>query len=92
MNEHTDPESEAKDAAAGNASTASFEASVQRLSQIVEKLEAGELPLEQSLQLFEEGIRLARVAQERLDHAEERVEELLSVDAQGRPVLRAIGS
>lgn len=72
------------------ADTASFEASVERLSEIVEQLEAGELPLEQSLQLFEEGIRLARAAQERLDNAEQRVEELLSVDAQGRAALRTI--
>lgn len=68
----------------------SFEESVRRLAAIVEQLEAGDLPLERSLELFEEGVRLARAAQERLDRAERRVEELLGVDAQGRPVLRAL--
>lgn len=61
----------------------SFEASAQRLSAIVQELESGELPLEQSLRLFEEGVRVARAAQARLDEAEKRVEELLGVDAQG---------
>ncbi|HZF53458.1 MAG TPA: exodeoxyribonuclease VII small subunit [Polyangiaceae bacterium] len=74
------------DAAAGG----SFEESVRRLATIVEQLEAGDLPLERSLELFEEGVRLARAAQERLDRAERRVEELLGMDAQGRPVLRAL--
>lgn len=67
---------------------ASFEESARRLSQIVAELEGGDLPLERSLQLFEEGVRLARAAQERLDQAERRVEELLGVDAQGKPVVR----
>ena len=44
------------DAAAGG----SFEESVRRLATIVEQLEAGDLPLERSLELFEEGVRLAR--------------------------------
>jgi exodeoxyribonuclease VII small subunit len=68
--------------------TLSFEESARRLGAIVEELEGGDLPLERSLQLFEEGIRLARAAQARLDRAEKRVEELLGVDAQGRPVVR----
>ncbi len=66
----------------------SFEESTRRLSQIVTELEGGDLPLERSLALFEEGVRLARRAQERLDQAERRVEELLSVDAQGKPMLK----
>ncbi len=63
----------------------SFEQSMDRLSQIVKKLEGGELPLEQSLQLFEEGVRLSRLAQARLDAAQQRIERLLTVDSQGRP-------
>jgi exodeoxyribonuclease VII small subunit len=66
----------------------SFEESTRRLAQIVAELEGGELPLERSLALFEEGVRLARAAKERLDLAERRVEELLGVDGQGRPVMR----
>jgi exodeoxyribonuclease VII small subunit len=72
------------------ATPASFEEAQKRLAAIVEQLEAGDLPLERSLALFEEGVRLARAAQERLDRAEKRVEELLGVDASGRAVTREL--
>jgi exodeoxyribonuclease VII small subunit len=64
--------------------TASFEASIKRLTEIVQTLERGELPLEESLRLFEEGVKLSRTSQERLDAAEKRVEQLLDVDDRGR--------
>ena len=67
-----------------------FEHSLKRLGEIVEKLEGGDLGLEDSLALFEEGVRLARLAQSRLDAAERRVEELLSVDAEGKPTVREL--
>jgi exodeoxyribonuclease VII small subunit len=69
---------------------APFEASLERLTKIVERLENGELGLEESLSLFEEGIRLARTAQARLDAAEKRVEELIASDEQGVPVSREL--
>ncbi|XYH95216.1 exodeoxyribonuclease VII small subunit [Sorangium sp. So ce1128] len=75
------------DKAAG-AGAMSFEESTRRLAKIVAELEGGDLPLERALSLFEEGIRLSRSAQERLDRAEKRVEELLGMDADGRPVTR----
>jgi exodeoxyribonuclease VII small subunit len=62
----------------------SFESAIKRLTEIVQTLERGELPLEESLRLFEEGVKLSRVSQQRLDAAEKRVEELLAVDEQGR--------
>lgn len=65
-----------------------FEDAIRRLGHIVEQLERGDLPLEASLRLFEEGVRLARVSQRRLDRAERRIEELLGVDADGEPVTR----
>jgi exodeoxyribonuclease VII small subunit len=67
-----------------------FEDSIRRLGEIVESLEAGELPIEDSLRLFEEGVRLARAAQSRLDHAERRVEELLAVSDDGEPTLQEV--
>jgi len=70
--------------AAPASSEVTFEAAIQRLSKIVEKLEGGDLPLEESLRLFEEGVRLSRAAQEKLDSAEKRVDELVGVDSQGR--------
>ncbi len=65
-----------------------FEASLEALEQIVRELERGDLPLEKSLELFEQGIRLSRECQERLDQAERRI-ELLQRDSQGRPVVAA---
>ena len=62
----------------------SFEVAIKRLNEIVQVLERGELPLEESLRLFEEGVKLSRVSQQRLDSAERRVEQLLAVDEQGR--------
>ena len=70
------------------AAEVSFEDAIRRLGHIVEQLERGDLPLEVSLRLFEEGIGLARVSQRRLDRAERRIEELLGVDADGQPVTR----
>lgn len=62
----------------------SFEDAVKRLSEIVQRLERGDLPLEESLLLFEEGIRLSRASQDKLDSAQKRVEELLGVDRDGK--------
>jgi exodeoxyribonuclease VII small subunit len=54
-----------------------FEAALARLEEIVKELETGDLPLEQSLKLFEEGIKLSRLCNRRLEEAERRVEILL---------------
>lgn len=78
------------DADRRSAEAPSFEEATRRLSQIVAELESGDLPLDRSLALFEEGVRLARSAEERLDRAERRVEELLGLDAQGKPVVREL--
>jgi exodeoxyribonuclease VII small subunit len=67
-----------------------FESATERLAHVVEQLEGGDLPLEKALELFEEGVRLARSAQARLDRAERRVEELLGIDAKGQPVTRSV--
>ncbi len=69
----------------------SFETALSRLGDIVNRLEGGELPLEESLKLFEEGVRLARTAESRLDAAEKRVEELLGIDPDGNPIVRELG-
>ena len=59
------------------AAPASFEAQLATLERIVRELERGDLPLEQSLDLFEQGVRLSRECQERLNEAERRIEVLL---------------
>ena len=63
-----------------------FEAQLASLERIVRELERGDLPLEQSLELFERGVRLSRECQERLNEAERRIEVLLRDDS-GRPVI-----
>ena len=54
-----------------------FESSLKELERIVEQLEAGDLPLERSLELFEQGVQLSRDCQKRLDEAERKVEILI---------------
>jgi exodeoxyribonuclease VII small subunit len=55
----------------------SFEESLARLETIVAELESGDLPLEEALKLFEEGIGVVKRCTRRLDEAEQRVEVLL---------------
>lgn len=59
-----------------------FETSLNELETIVAQLEDGDLPLEDSLELFEKGIKLSRECRERLAKAERRIEILLK-DADG---------
>jgi len=65
----------------------SFEASLHRLEQIIKKLEAGELALDDALKLFEEGIHLSQQCQKQLEEAENKVEILLK-KADGKLVAR----
>jgi len=53
-----------------------FEAAIAELDAIVKKLEEGDLPLEQSLALYERGIHLSRFCHARLEDAERRIEIL----------------
>lgn len=64
----------------------SFEVSIAELAEIVEKLETGDLPLEDALTLFERGMKLAKASQSVLDRAERRVEQLLGFDENGKPI------
>jgi exodeoxyribonuclease VII small subunit len=57
---------------------ASFESVLARLEAAVQRLERGELSLDDSLKAYEEGIALVRGAQGRLDGMEQRLEELLA--------------
>ena len=56
---------------------ASFEGSLKRLEEIVQHLEEGDIPLDKSLKLFEEGIRLSRVCSSRIEQAKKKVEILI---------------
>jgi len=56
---------------------ANLEKSLESLEKIVDELESGDLPLEQAMQKFEEGIKLTRSCQAALREAEQKVEILM---------------
>ncbi len=56
---------------------ASFEESLKRLEKIVEQMERGDLPLEDSIKLFEEGTRLSAECKDHLEQAEGKVQILM---------------
>jgi exodeoxyribonuclease VII small subunit len=63
-----------------------FEKAFQQLEKIVQRLEGEEMPLDESLQLFEEGIKLSRFCHQRLEEVEKKI-ELILADAKGKPVV-----
>lgn len=65
----------------------SFEKKLTRLEEIVQKMENGELSLDDSLKLFEEGVKLSRDCNKELSEAEQKVKKLVGVDGDGEPVL-----
>jgi exodeoxyribonuclease VII small subunit len=54
-----------------------FEEALQKLETIVTQMEEGDLPLEETLKAFEEGVRLARFCASKLNEAERKVEKLM---------------
>jgi exodeoxyribonuclease VII small subunit len=54
-----------------------FEEALEKLEEIVRRMEAGEMTLEESLKAFEEGIKLSRLCAKKLDEADRRVDLLL---------------
>jgi len=62
----------------------SFEQALAGLTELVEKLESGELPLEESVAAFEQGVKLSRRCEALLDQADQRL-QLLDDDSSERP-------
>ena len=58
-----------------------FEEALQKLEAIVTQMEEGDLPLEETLKAFEEGVKLARFCTSKLDEAERKVEKLMQDQA-----------
>lgn len=65
----------------------SFEKDLKRLEDIVAKMEEGDVPLDESMKLFEEGVKLSRLCSERLDKAEKKV-EIITADKNGNMTTR----
>ena len=66
-----------------------FEEALAELEGLVQRLEKGELPLEESLAVFERGVNLVRLLTQRLAEVEQRVEVLLKTEA-GRLIRRPL--
>jgi exodeoxyribonuclease VII small subunit len=69
-----------------NATPSTFEAGLQELEHIVKQLEKGDLALEESLRLFEAGMRLSADCKRQLEEAETRVEILMKRGSEVVPV------
>lgn len=69
--------------------TVKFEDAMARLETIVSELEKGDLPLDESLKIFEEGIRLSKSCLKMLDETERKV-EILVQEKEGKKSLRAL--
>jgi exodeoxyribonuclease VII small subunit len=68
-----DPEDETEDTLAG----LTFEAALERLEGIVRRLEAGEVDLEESIRIYEEGVKIKAFCEKKLGEAQERVEKIV---------------
>jgi len=63
-----------------------FEKKLNRLEAIVAKMESSDQSLEDSIKLFEEGVKLSHACHKELEEAEQKVQVLLSVDEKGQAV------
>ena len=63
-----------------------FEKKLGRLEEIVQKMEKGDLALDESLKLFEEGVKLSRECHKQLSEAETKVKKLVDFDSKGAPI------
>ncbi|MEO8950597.1 MAG: exodeoxyribonuclease VII small subunit [Chthoniobacterales bacterium] len=70
-----------------SAPQANFEQAMSRLEEIVEKMESGDLALEDLIVRYEEGMKLVKTCQERLASAEERI-EMITRNHAGKPVVK----
>ncbi len=60
----------------------SFEQALERLEYIVKAMEAGEMPLDEAIAAFQEGMKLSQICRVKLDEAEQKIETLVA-DANG---------
>ena len=72
-----------------NQENKTFEQSMQRLEQIVRAMERGDVPLEESLKLFQEGTQLVRSCSQLLDNAQLQIQKVLTAP-DGSPVMEDV--
>lgn len=73
-------------ASCGDGAEPRFETALQGLDRAIQRLEGGELSLDEALACYEQGVKLLRDCRGILERAEQRVAQLLAVDGDGRPV------
>ena len=69
----------------GKEGKTSFEQAMKRMSEIVNELEDGNMKLEETLELFEEGVKLSKICREFLGNAAKKVEEIKSGNEEAAP-------
>ena len=79
----------AKKKKVAQAKAANFEQSLEELEAIVAKLESGKLPLADSLEQYESGVKHLKACYEQLSDAERRIALVAGVDAEGKPKLKS---
>ena len=85
------PDAGKKSAAGPPEAEMPFEEAVKKLENIVEAMESGDLPLETLLQRFEDGTRLVKLCQSRLEQAELQIQKL-EKDSAGQTAVKPVGS
>ena len=67
-----------------------FEESLERLEAAIDQLEDGRLPLDEALACYEQGVARLRRCHQLLDQAQQKIELLTGVDAEGRPITQPL--
>lgn len=70
-----------------NFKNVSFEEAMEKLEGIVEKLEEGEVPLEQAIAMYQEGMSLSNVCHEKLQRIEKQMDRVVEEDGEIKPLL-----
>lgn len=65
-----------------------FEKKLAKIEEIVQKMEKGDLALDEALKSFEEGVKLTRECKQLLTEAENKVKQLVSIDAEGNALTK----
>ncbi|SFE31189.1 exodeoxyribonuclease VII small subunit [Alteribacillus iranensis] len=64
----------------------SFEEAMEKLEQIVEKLEEGEVPLEKAITMYQEGMSLSQVCHDKLQKVEKQMDQIMDEDGEMKPL------
>ena len=63
----------------------SFEAAMEKLEEIVEKLETGDIPLEQAIEYYQEGMKLSKLCSEKINNVQEKMVKIINENGEIAP-------